>query len=62
MSNIVKFSGVIFSAQALQSPIDVDLDQVTIYIRTSDLRPLGVLNGDWVCFFYSLVFPHSTLA
>ncbi|KAG8217400.1 AAA-domain-containing protein [Butyriboletus roseoflavus] len=48
MSNIVKLSGIIFSANALQSPIDADLDQVTVYIRTSDLGPLGVLNGDWI--------------
>lgn len=53
MCNIVKLSGAVFSAKALQSPIDADLDQVTVYIRTSNLRPLGVLNGDWVCFFCS---------
>jgi peroxin-6 len=53
--------GAIFSAKALQSPIDGDLDQVTVYICASNLRPLGVLNGDWVCLFYSLVFLHSNL-
>lgn len=57
MSNIVTLSGAIFFAEALQAPIDADLDQVTVYIRTSNLRPLGVLNGDWVCLsFISLYF------
>ncbi|KAF8422169.1 P-loop containing nucleoside triphosphate hydrolase protein [Boletus edulis BED1] len=41
-------NGAMFSAKGLQSPIDADLDHFTIYIRTSNLRPLGVLNGDWV--------------
>ncbi|KAF8553388.1 AAA-domain-containing protein [Imleria badia] len=40
--------GAVFSVKALQSPIDADLDQVTVYICASNLRPLGVLNGDWV--------------
>ncbi|KAH0830459.1 AAA-domain-containing protein [Lanmaoa asiatica] len=44
----VKLSRAAFSAKALRSPIDADLDQVTVYLRTSNLRPLGVLNGDWV--------------
>ncbi|KIJ69555.1 hypothetical protein HYDPIDRAFT_179330 [Hydnomerulius pinastri MD-312] len=36
------------SLKALRAPIDRDLDEVTLYIRTNDLRPLGMLNGDWV--------------
>ncbi|KAG6376029.1 P-loop containing nucleoside triphosphate hydrolase protein [Boletus reticuloceps] len=47
-SSQVNGSGAVFSAKGLQSPIDADLDHFTIYIRTSNLRPLGVLNGDWV--------------
>ncbi|KAF8448096.1 hypothetical protein L210DRAFT_3501518, partial [Boletus edulis BED1] len=43
----LRFLGAMFSAKGLQSPIDADLDHFTIYIRTSNLRPLGVLNGDW---------------
>lgn len=59
MSDIVELPGAIFSVEVLQSPINTDLDQVTVYICASNLRPLGVLNGDWVCLFYSFVFPHS---
>ena len=54
--DVVKLSGAVFSAKALQSPIDADLDQVTVYICASNLRPLGVLNGDWVCLFFFAFF------
>ncbi|KIK91652.1 hypothetical protein PAXRUDRAFT_830654 [Paxillus rubicundulus Ve08.2h10] len=37
-----------FSLKALHTPVDYDLDEVTLYIRTSALRALGVLSGDWV--------------
>ncbi|KAG9318351.1 hypothetical protein JVU11DRAFT_441 [Chiua virens] len=43
----VKAPGVVFSVDTLRSPIDADLDQVTVYVCASSLRPLGVLNGDW---------------
>ncbi|KAI6038954.1 AAA-domain-containing protein [Pisolithus marmoratus] len=40
--------GVNFCVKPLPSPVDPQLDDISIYIRTSDLRLLGVLNGDWV--------------
>lgn len=61
-SDVVTLLGAMFSAKGLQSPIDADLDHFTIYIRTSNLRPLGVLNGDWVCLSRLLVFPYSNQA
>lgn len=50
-------SDAVFFPQPLQSPIDADMDQFTVYLRTSDLRPLGVLNGDWVRPFDLRRFP-----
>ncbi|KIJ17306.1 hypothetical protein PAXINDRAFT_175808 [Paxillus involutus ATCC 200175] len=44
----VNEKGISFSLKALDTPVDYDLDEVTLYIRTSALRALGVLNGDWV--------------
>lgn len=43
-----------FVLQPLAIPIDEGLDDVSLYIHTSDLRPLGVLNGDWVLSFRPL--------
>ena len=34
--------------EPLTSPIDARCDDVSLHTRTSDLRSLGVLNGDWV--------------
>ncbi|KAF9233934.1 hypothetical protein BU15DRAFT_66162 [Melanogaster broomeanus] len=43
----VQSPGAVFSLKALHAPVDHYLDETTLYVRTSDLRPLGVLNGDW---------------
>lgn len=39
--------GVTFFVKPLPSPVDPQLDDISIYIRTSDLRLLGVLTRDW---------------
>jgi peroxin-6 len=41
------FSGVRFNALSLPYQIS-DQDDNTLYLRTSDLSRVGVLNGDWV--------------
>ncbi|KIK31360.1 hypothetical protein PISMIDRAFT_670409 [Pisolithus microcarpus 441] len=41
-------SGVTFRVKPLTSLVDPQLDDISIYIRTGDLRLLGVLNRDWV--------------
>ncbi|KAI6111549.1 AAA-domain-containing protein [Pisolithus croceorrhizus] len=40
--------GVTFHVKPLPSLVDPQLDDISIYIRTGDLRLLGVLNRDWV--------------
>ena len=35
-------------ARALTEPISICQDDCTLYLRTSDLGKVGVLNGDWV--------------
>lgn len=40
--------GSSFVVDPLSSPIDTRFEDVSLHVRTSDLRPLGVLNGDWV--------------
>lgn len=37
-----------FQAQALDSPIDSEIERESLYIRTSDLGRVGSMNGDWV--------------
>lgn len=37
------------SAASLTSPVSRLADDHCIYIRTSDLGSIGILNGDWVC-------------
>lgn len=57
MFNTVQLSEAVFPVKALRSPIDIDLDQITVYVCISNLRPLGVLNGDWACYFIRFVPP-----
>ncbi|KAF9228544.1 AAA-domain-containing protein [Gyrodon lividus] len=45
---IVQSPEASFFLKALHTPVDYDLDEATLYIRTCALRPLGMLNGDWV--------------
>ena len=52
--DIIELLGAVFSVKVMQSPIDADLDHVTVYIGVSYLRQLGVLDGDWVSFFVLL--------
>ncbi|KAH7889857.1 hypothetical protein F5I97DRAFT_1848016 [Phlebopus sp. FC_14] len=40
--------GASFYLNALQGPVDHALDEAALYIQTSDLRTIGVLNGDWI--------------
>jgi len=40
--------GSSFVVEPLSSPIDMRFEDVSLHVRTSDLRSLGVLNGDWV--------------
>lgn len=40
--------GSSFAVEPLSRPLDTQFEDVSLHIRTSDLRPLGVLNGDWV--------------
>ena len=37
-----------FTANPLSTPISLDLDEYTMYVRTVDLPKVGVLDGDWV--------------
>ena len=37
-----------FTANLLSTPISLDLDEYTMYVRTVDLPKVGVLDGDWV--------------
>lgn len=39
-----------FQTQALQAPVSDDHGDCTLYLRTSDMGKVGVLNGDWVSF------------
>jgi len=37
-----------FTANPLSTPVSLDLDEYTMYVRTVDLPKVGVLDGDWV--------------
>lgn len=37
-----------FTANPLPTPVSLDLDEYTMYVRTVDLPKVGVLDGDWV--------------
>jgi hypothetical protein len=51
-SYLLKDQGhVPFRCDSLDFPISLAEDDSTLYIRTSDLGKLGVLNSDWVSFF-----------
>lgn len=47
-SDVTSHKELRLHAKALTEPISNILDDCTLYLRTSDLGKVGVLNGDWV--------------
>jgi len=45
-------SDVVFRSEALSNPQSSSQDSHTLYLRTVDLGRLGLLNGDWVSWYY----------